>query len=206
MKNKRILLILGLLVVLAIGATTVVRLGEPLMTNQLPWVVVETCTSDGNEPSDLAVTERTYLTVKAAIVAAGGDTGTGVGSEGDAEIQIFPIPPWWNGGIFECIGISNNNSVTHQIYLGTLGDDSDCELVKVGQLAWTIGTQVSTVSTYELADTLTVTGYCWTSSWSSTSPTGELVAMASLDFKGSDIMVIVTTTSACDSKLKVKGF
>lgn len=202
MKNKNIFWILSLLAVLAIGTVNVVRLGETLMTNQIPWVVVETCTSDGNEPTDLAVTERTYLTVLAVSPTA----LTGGGSEDDAEIEIFRIPPWWNGGIFECIGITDNNTVTHQIYLGTLGDDSDCELVKVGQLAWTIGTQVSTVSGYELADTLTVTSYCWTSSWSSTSPTGELAAQASLDFKGADIMVIVTTVSTCDSKLKVKGF
>jgi len=191
---KKYLLILGIVAVLCIAAT---KLGEALITNQFEWVVVESCTSSGTEPTDLAVGERTYKTVVAAIAAA---------ASGDDEIEIFRIPQYYNGGIFECIGISDNNSVTHQIYLGTLGNNDDCEIVKAGQLAWTIGTQVSTTSTYELADAVTATAYCWTSSWSSSTPGSELVAQARIDFMGADILVVVTTTSACDSKLLLKGY
>lgn len=109
------------------------------------WIVVDETTSAGTEPTDLGVTERTYKAVVRAIAAA---------SSGDDEISVFDIPNSWNTLQLRAIGITNNGTYTTQIYLGTLGDgnnhsdstDADCELVNIGQHAWTIGTQESIYS------------------------------------------------------------
>lgn len=164
------------------------------VTDQKAWNVIATVASTGDEPNDLAVGERTYLTAKA--LAKGGDS----------KITIVKLPLSWNYVRFRCIGISDNNTVTFQVYSGSLGAGTDCELVKMGQLAFTIGTQVSTTATYEMADTLTLTSYCYLRPAFSVSPVGELVAEAGWDLLGDDILVIVPTTVSCDAKLLAKGF
>jgi hypothetical protein len=201
MKDKKII-VWVLMLVFGIFCAAAVKNMFKLETTQQEWIVVETCTSDGNEPSDLAVGERTWLTISAISTSL----ESGGGSEGDAEIEAKRIAPAWNMLRFRCIGISDNNSVTHQIYFGTLKGNNDCEFVKAGQLAWTIGTQASATSGYEMADTLTVTSYCWPKSWSSSNPANNLVAEAAIDCIGADMVVIVPTTSACNSRLLMKGF
>jgi hypothetical protein len=116
-----------------------------LHTPRPRWVQVEETTSAGDEPTDLGVTERTYQAVKRAIAAA---------VSGDGEISIFDIPKAWNAINLRAAGITADGTYTTQIYLGTLGKGNrdtdsttlDCELVNIGQLAWTIGTQESTFS------------------------------------------------------------
>ena len=104
------------------------------------WVILDETTSAGDEPTDLAVTERTYQDVVTAIAAA---------ASGDGEISIFDIPRSWNAIRFRAVGITDGNADTFQIYLGTLGAKNaagpsvDCELAYLGQLAFTIGTQES---------------------------------------------------------------
>lgn len=171
-------------------------------TPQIKWQVIDSTTSADNEVTDLAVDERTYTTVVAAIAAASST------SDGDGEISIYPIPDGWNAIRLRCIGVADNGTVTYQIYLGTLAlRGTDCELVNAGQLAFVIGTQVSTTSTYELADAVTVTPYCWPKSWGyATNPDTELVAEASIDLLGADILIAVPTTASCDAKLLGKGF
>jgi len=167
---------------------------SPMLTFQKAWNVLASTLSADVEPNDLAVTERTYLTVKA--LAEGGDS----------KITIVRLPRYWNDIRFRCIGITDNSTVTFQLYQGTLGKGTDCELVKVAQLAFTIGTQSSTVSTYEMADTLTVTTYCYTGGISSISPLNELTAECKWDLQGDDILVIVPTTVGCNAKLLAKGY
>ena len=108
--------------------------GNLTVTVQNPWEIVDTTTSADNEPNALSVTERTKKLVDAAILA-------GVG--GDDEISLFAIPSKWNAIRLRNIGITDGNSITHQIYLGTLGRGDDCELSYAGQLVWVIGTQQS---------------------------------------------------------------
>lgn len=196
MKNKKVLIVLAMLF-LSVICIAAVKDFYKLATTQDVWVAVDATTSSGTEPTDLAVDERTYTTITAAIAAA---------ASGDDEISIYQIPYKWNSGRFRCIGITDNQSVTHQIYLGTKGNNDNCELSKAGQLAWTVGTQVSETSTYEFADAVTVTSYGWTKSWSSSSPGSEMVAEAVIDFQGADILVVVTTTAGCDCKLLMKGY
>ncbi len=168
-----------------------------LQTVQNKWIVVDTTTSAGNGPLDLAVNEMTYLTVVDAIIADSCD---------DGDISIYLIPQSYNSGRFRCLGISDNNAITYQIYLGTLDEGTDCELVKAGQLAFTIGTQVSTHTGYEFADAVTVTEYSWVKSWGSSSPGGDDVAEAALDLMGADLLVVAATTSDCNCMLLIKGF
>jgi hypothetical protein len=267
-------------------------------TPRTTWTIVDETTSSGTEPTDLAVTERTFQAVKIAIDAA---------SSGDDEISVFDIPKSWNAINLRALGITDDGTYTTQIYLGTLGkgnNNSDitdaqvtagilpfnCELVNIGQLAWTVGTQESvysqvaftsggtttimadmiilgatsastatvvsvTVSSgtfaggdaagtlvlknrngtfqsenldianssatsiasnvatiggdlthFELADTLTITNATtWPKSWGSTSPTGNLVANASIDILNADLLVIVPTAASADSKLLASG-
>ena len=169
------------------------------------WTVLDTTSSDSDEPTDLAVTERTYQTVKAAI---------GTGASGDAEISIFDVPRSWNAIRLRAIGITDAGTYTVEIYLGTLGDGNrdvdstaaDCELAYAGQLAWVVGTQVSTTSTYEMADAVTITSSDWAKDWNSASPSGNRVAEATIDLMGADVVVIVPTVASADSKLLGRGF
>jgi len=129
-----------------------VKQGVVLMSSQVAWQVLDTTSSSGTEPTDPAVDERTYDTLTTAITTA---------SSGDDEISYAHIPPTWNGLRFRCIGITNNGTTTYQIYLGTLAGGTDCILVNAGQLAFTVGQQVSDTSTYELADAVTITAKDW---------------------------------------------
>ncbi len=191
MKKKIIAIVVILLLVAVCYAADQVRSESHTVQNR--WVVVDSTSTAGDEPNDLTVSERTYLSYD--------DAAEG----GDAEISIYKISTAMNTGRFRCIGYSEEN-VTHQIYLGTLGGGTNCELVKAGQLAWAVGTQVSTTTDYEMADAVTVTSYCWTKSWSSSTPGSELVAEATIDLMGADILVIVPTVSDCNSRLLFKGF
>lgn len=178
-------------------------------TARATWVVLDTTSSTGTEPTDLAVTERTYQTVK---------TAQGTGASGDDEISIFDVPRDWNGARFRAIGITDDGTATYQIYAGTLGDSNrdtdsttaDCELAYIGQYVFTIGTQASTTATYEMADTLAVTASDWTKPVSTSavtsSPTGNRVAEGRVDLMGADVLVFVPTTVTADCKLLGKGF
>ena len=106
------------------------------------WVILDETTSADTEPSNLAVTVRTYQLVKAAISTA---------ASGDDEISVFDVPRSWNGIRFRAIGITDGGTATYQIYAGTLGDGNldsgstseDCDLAYIGQFAFTVGTQSS---------------------------------------------------------------
>lgn len=169
------------------------------------WEVIDTTSSTGTEPSDLTVTGRTYQLVKTAIAAA---------QNGDDEISIFDIPRSWNTMRLRCIGITDDTTVTYQIYAGTLGDGNrdtdsttaDCELAYIGQYAFTIGTQASITSGYEMADLLTVTPSDWTKAATSSTPGGNRVAESRIDLMGADLIVAVPTTAGSDCKLLGRGF
>ena len=165
------------------------------------WIAINTSASAGDEPTELATDERTYLTVSAAIAAA---------ASGDGKISIhqFPKVPETSANTItlRCIGITDNNSVTYSIYTGNLGNADDCNLSYIGSLAFTIGAQASTESTYELADTLTVTEGENLFSWAVKSPANDRVAEASVDLCGADLIVVVPTTLGCDAKLLARFF
>jgi hypothetical protein len=171
------------------------------------WEAIATTLAAGTDPTDLAADERTYLTVIAAIAA---------NVSGDGKIETFLLTPdnrqGWNRVKFRMRGVDDNQQNVYQVYLGTLGgspvaDVTNCELAKVGQLAFTNGTQASVTSTYEMADTLTITPTTgWSGNWTTRSPTGELVAEARLELEESDVIVIVPTTVATNAVLVVTGY
>jgi len=172
-----------------------------LYTAQNGWVVIGATASAGDEPNDLAVGERTYATVSAA--TEGGDDKIIIyGDDANERLEMSS----WNGARFRCIGITNDQTVTYQIYLGTLEvGGTDCILAYAGQLAFTIGTQASTTSTYELADTLTATdGEC--SSWTSYNPGNNRVATGKIDLESENLIIAIPTTVSCDCKLIAKGY
>lgn len=136
--RKCILISMALLVIVLCGAASLTSVsqvdGNAVHTMQNAWLIADETTSAGTEPTALSVTERTRKLVDAAILAA---------SSGDDEISVLAIPAKWNLIRFRAIGITNAGTITHQIYLGTLGGGLDCELSHAGQLAWTLGTQQS---------------------------------------------------------------
>jgi hypothetical protein len=177
-----------------------------LHTTKRAWVTLDSTSSAGTEPTDLAVTERTYATVVAAIAtAANGDDEISIYGDDDGERREISS---WNGVRFRCIGTTNDGTATYEVDAGTLTiGGTDCNLAYMGQLAFTIGTQTSTTATYELADTLTAPSASdWTSSWTSVTPTGNRVAEAKIDLQGADLLVLVPTTASADCQLLGKGF
>jgi len=187
--KKWILTLLIVCVFFIFGATYTVT-----QTEQTEWQVIDTTTSAGDEPNDLAVGERTYTTVSAA--AEGGDE----------EISIFNVPEGANSARLRVIGATNNQSVTYQIYIGTKAAQWNCDLAKVCQLAFTVGQQASYINGYEYADTVTVTEYCLVKDVGSSSPGSDLVAEVAFDLMGADIIVAVPTTADCNCKLLFKGY
>ncbi len=138
-KMKRLVIIFLLILASVCQGRTVRRVkeiqGSVLHTIQSAWVVVDETTTTGTEPTALAKGERTKKLVDAAIATA---------ASGDDEISTFIIPAAWNALRFRAVGTTDNDAMTHQVYLGTLGGEADCELVYAGQLVWTVGTKVST--------------------------------------------------------------
>lgn len=174
-----------------------------LHTAQDGWVTLATTASAGDEPTDLAADERTYSTVDAAITAAvGGDEKIVIYGDSGSEIRELTS---WNHARFRCIGITNNATVTYQVYLGTLDGGTNCNLAYAGQLAFTLGQQASTVTGYELADTLTATASDNEKPWIRSSPGSDRVATGRIDIGGADLIVIVPTTVSCDARLLGKG-
>lgn len=133
MKKYIVILIVLCLLVGGASLTSVSQTnGSALVTMQNAWLVVETENSGDTEANEWAVTERTRKLSEALIVA---------NAANETHISTFRIPAKWNGMRFRAAGITDDGTVTHQIYLGTLGGGEDCELTYVGQLAWVIGTQ-----------------------------------------------------------------
>ena len=172
---------------------------QPL-TVKNAWIVIDTTASAGDEPNDLAVTERTYVTVSAA--AEGGDDKITI--YGDDPIEAAEMKTW-NVVKFRCIGITADSNIIHQVYLGTLNGEDDCELVYAGELDWDIGTQASTTATYELADAVAATAGEVTKDFVVNSPGGERVAGADLNLDGADLIVVLPTTVASNCKLLAQG-
>ena len=179
------------------------RIVQPGQTHtaQDAWITIDTTASAGDEPNDLAVTERTYATVSAA--AEGGDDKISIYGDSYAEIEVLSS---YNAVRFRCIGITGDGTATYQIYFGTLDQGTDCVLAKAGQLAWVVGTQASLTATYELADAVTATAGDWVKAWGTATPGSNQVAEASIDLMGADLIVVVPTTVSANCKLLMKGY
>lgn len=172
---------------------------------------MDTTSSAGTEPSDIDSDTRgsggdvTYQQVKTLIAA---------GANGDDEISIFDVPESWNGAKFRVRGITDDATVTYKIYAGTLGEGNfdadltavDCVLAYLGQLAFTIGTQLSTRSGYYMADTLAITSSDWSHLWRLSNPTGNRVAEGRIYLGPADLLVIVPVTVTADCQLLGQGY
>lgn len=210
-RMRKFLLCFGLFgfLVLLLGATSVDRYRQRkigkwnyLATIVSPWEVANSAdnNADPDSPTALGAAERTYATVAAAIDA---------NSSYDGQISIYTLPPWTNGIKFRAIGKDGDGAVyTTQIYFGTLGrTGADCELVLAAQLAWIIGTQVSTTADYEMADQVTVTEYDWPFAFTTKSTTGSnRTAETRVDGGGADIMIVVPTSADTLASLLVKVY
>lgn len=180
-----------------------------MATAQDVWSVAETCSSADDEVTALDETERTFKIIQALILTEGDTT------DKNGEIEFVLIPKWANGARFRAIGIADNGDYITEIRAGTLGTSPsfaiatgtyDSDTAIVGTLTWKIGTQVSTVTDYELADAVTVVSTDWTFPWRLASAAGDDTAEAEVDLGGADFLVISPTTCTADSKLLIKFF
>ena len=177
-----------------------------LYTAKNAWVVVNSVTDTGDEPTDLGAAERTYLTVVAAIAtgASGDEKITIYGDDASERLEVSG----WNGIRVRASGITNDGDIDYQVYAGTLepGDTADCELAKIGQLEFVIGTQASITATYEMADAVVATASDSVSSWSTVGAASNTIGEAQIDLGGANVLVLVPTVVDADSRLHIKGF
>ena len=195
-------IVLGLIIVatpfLMAAALTKPTEGTESATPYGRWKTTANLPSAGTEPTDLAVGERTYLTIQAAITAD---------VSGDGKIILGTIPYGIDALRFRLSGITNENSIVVQVYTGARDGYPDCEMVKRGTLTFTIGTQGSITATYEMADTVSVTNTgATTKAWVVASPADNTCCEVFIDMQGDDTYAIVGTTVACDAKLFMKDF
>lgn len=108
--------------------------GRRLYTNQDPWFIAESENSGDSQANVLAATERTKAIVDRLIAA---------NANNDGQMSIFIIPSHWNWMRFRDIGITDDATTNHQIYLGSLVAGGDCSFTHAGQLAWVVGQQTS---------------------------------------------------------------
>jgi hypothetical protein len=183
-----------------------------LITNQNTWQVLDVTTDAGSEPNDLTAAAgyggyggRTYLAVI-------GDANTGA-----AEVNAVIIPGTWNSARFRLVGAADAGTVTYQVYGGTLPMGSggtvntttaNCALAYYGQLAFTVGTQLSDIAGYYFADqvTITTTNQDHPTTWSFNSTEDDRVAECRIDLLGDNLLVLVPTTCTTNCKLLGKGY
>jgi len=180
------------------------QVGSELTTPNFIWDTTASFLSAGTEATALADTERTYKTVAAAIA---------VGASGDDEIVIYPIPYGANAMRFRAIGLTNDGTVKVDVRTGTYDSrPKDCELVLRGTLTFTMGTQASITSGYEMARAVALTALsdvASTSDWTIATAGGvESVAEAMLDLQGDDILVLVPIEGSltADAKILTKPY
>lgn len=162
------------------------------------WLVVAELPSAGAEPAFLSETERTYKLVQALILA---DVG------GRGKVQVSVLDYGVNSVRFRLAGITDAGTIVTYVYSGAKDTYPDCDLVLRGILTFTVGTQVSIIPGYELADTMVITGdEATTKSWVPVSPANNTCAEGFIDLQGDDIVVTVGTTVTCDAKLLMKDF
>lgn len=197
---KKVLLFLCCTVVFYMAAMRA-QVGSELCTPNFPWNTTASFLSAGTEATALGVTERTYKTVVAAIAAAASGAG-------DEEIVIYPIPYGTNGLRFRAIGLTNDGTVKVDVHTGTFdGSTEDCELALRGTLTFTIGTQASVTSSYEMARAVVLTASSDVSStteWTiATAGAVESIAEALLDLQGDDILVLVPIEGSLTANAKI---
>ena len=203
--KQRLLIVLCLAAILFIAAVRPQQ-GSELCTPNFPFAVAATWTSADAEATALAVGERTYKTIVAAIAAAAN------ASTADGEIEIYTLPYGTNAVRIRAIGITDNGSIVFDVLSGTYdGSIEDCEMSLRGTLTFTVGTQASAHgATYEVARAVALTAssdVASTADWAiASSGAVESIAEALLDMQGDDLLVLVPTTLTADSKVLIKPY
>lgn len=199
-KHLLIGFLVGVTAILSMAAMRA-QVGSELATPNFPWNTTASFLSAGTEATALAVGERTYKTVVAAIAAA-------AAASGDEEIVVYNIPYGTNVLRFRAIGLTNDGTVQVDVHTGTYdGNTEDCELALRGTLTFTIGTQASVTASYEMARAVVLTGasdVSSTTSWTiATAGAAESIAEAMLDLQGDDILVLVPIEGSLTANAKI---
>jgi len=181
-----------------------------LATERETWRIANDCLSAGDEPTALAVTERTFQTVNAAIIA---------GVSGDEKISFYGLPQGANSVRITAVGITNDGTYTVDIYSGVLDStvdnakkrSRDCNLTFVCTLAFIIGQQTAVLpddsTGYEMAQSVGVTTGDWTGTIISEGTVdSDRTCEVRFDEFGDDVLVIVPTTCSANSMLLIKGY
>lgn len=199
--KKLIVLLIFVVSLMFCMAAMRAQIGSELATPNFPWNTTASFLNAGTEATALAVGERTYKTVAAAIAAASS-------GDGDEEIVIYKVPYGTNAMRFRAIGLTNDGTVKIDVHSGTYdGSTEDCELALRGTLTFTIGTQASVTAGYEMARAVVLTAssdVSSTSAWTiATAGAAESIAEALLDLQGDDILVLVPIEGSLTANAKI---
>ena len=179
---------------------------QVLVTAQKGWQVAGE-NSTGVAVTALAADERTFKLIQAAVVAGAGN---------DEDIDFYDVPLWANGARFTAIGITNDGDYVVEILVGSMevnvssaisDGTQNSNTAILGTLAFIIGQQASTLTGYEMAQSVIATkgdvAAVWTKGGTINS---DRTCEAYIDLHGATFLVISGTTVDADSKLFVKFF
>lgn len=124
---------------------------------------------------------------------------------GDAANSTFAIKSGWNGVRLRLSSTTDGDtSVTDVFFMNGTAD----HFSRVATLTWTTGTQTSSTSGQEFADTVVISNNTntWHKTQSAVSPTGNYIAEWSVDVLGSGTIGISPTTITNAATLEITGF
>ncbi len=124
----------------------------------------------------------------------------------DAQNRVLVCDSRWNKVVVRALGTTNNATITVDVFL-MVGGTSD-HFTRIGTLAFVVGQQPSSVTTYEFADAVSVTNETGSfRSWRAISPGGDYIGMGEVDLCPGDILGFCPTgITAGTAILEVCGY
>ena len=120
----------------------------------------------------------------------------------DTANSTFEIKSGWNSITLRLSSTTEGDtSVTDVFYMRGTAD----HFTRIITLTWTTGTQTSSTSGEEFADTVVESNRFWHTTPSPVSPTGNYIAEWSADFKGGGTIGISPTTITNAATIQITG-
>lgn len=155
-----------------------------LTTKQDEWYTLGTFSAGATTPANSARTAATFNVT-------------------DPNNIIYEIKPGWNGVRIRLSTTTDADSTVTDVFLMSSVSD---HYNRVSTLTWTTGTQTSTTSGQEYADTVAETNANWHKAASVMSPTGNYIAEWSIDVMGSKMIGLCPTTYANATTVEITGY
>ncbi len=156
---------------------------QKLFTLQDGWSTIDTIASGTTTPTS---TNRT-----AALFVSS-----------DAKNSTFEVKSGWNNITLRLSSTTEGDTSVTDIF--AMRGTAD-HFTRIATLTWTTGTQTSSTSGEEFADTVVETNRFWHTTPSPVSPTGNYIAEWSVDFKGGGTIGISPTTITNAATIQITG-